>query len=144
MPALGQRLVALAAAALVAGVFGVALSQAGRDSPETALPDPAVGLWGGWTTVLAGVAPAAPRAGRRSGCDWVVLPRTQGVVHPTLPCGARIFVEFGGRRCELDRHLKGRNSRDPRLGFRLYFFWDDDTEQVVVGWLPNHLETRAT
>ncbi len=95
---LGQRLVALAAAALLAGVFGVALSQAGRDSAETALPEPAVGLWGGWTTVLAGVSPAAPRAGRRSGCDWVVLPRTQGVVHPTLPCGARIFVEYGGRQ----------------------------------------------
>jgi hypothetical protein len=97
-PVLAQRLVALAAAALLAGMFGVALSQAGRESSETALPEPAVGPWGGWTTVLAGVAPAAPRAGRRSGCDWLVLPRTQGVVHPTLPCGARIFVEHGGRR----------------------------------------------
>jgi hypothetical protein len=95
---LGQRLVALAAAALLAGVFGAALSQAGRDSPEADLPEPAVGLWGGWTTVLAGVAPQAPRAGRRSGCDWFVRQRTQGVVHPTLPCGARIFVEYGGRQ----------------------------------------------
>jgi len=95
---LAQRLLALAGAALLAGVFGVALSQAGRDSPETVLPEPAVGLWGGWTTVLAGVAPGAPRSGRRSGCDWVVLPRTQGVVHPTLPCGARVFVEYDGRR----------------------------------------------
>jgi hypothetical protein len=97
-PVLAQRLVALAAATLLTGVFGVALSQAGRESSETALPEPAVGLWGGWTTVLAGVAPVAPRAGRRSGCDWVVLPRTQGIVHPTLPCGARIFVEHGGRQ----------------------------------------------
>jgi hypothetical protein len=95
---LAQRLLALAAAALLTGVFGVALSQAGRDSSETALPEPAVGPWGGWTTVLAGVAPRAPRAGRRSGCDWVVTPRTQGVLHPTLPCGARIFVEYGGRQ----------------------------------------------
>ena len=97
-PLLAQRLLALAAAACSTGVFGVALSQAGRDSPESALPEPAVGSWGGWTTVLAGVAPQAPRAGRRSGCDWVVLPRTQGVIHPTLPCGARIFVEYGGRQ----------------------------------------------
>ena len=96
--ALGQRIAALGAAALLAGAFGVALSQAGRDSRESALPEPAVGPWGGWTTVLAGVAPQAPRIGRRSGCDWVVLPRTQGVVHPTLPCGARLFVEYGGRR----------------------------------------------
>jgi hypothetical protein len=95
-PVLAQRLLALAGAALLTGVFGVALSQAGRGSPAAALPEPAVGLWGGWTTVLAGVAPRAPRAGRRSGCDWVVLPRTQGVIHPTLPCGARIFVEYNG------------------------------------------------
>jgi hypothetical protein len=46
-PVLAQRLLALAGAALLAGVFGVALSQAGRDSLEAALPEPAVGLWGG-------------------------------------------------------------------------------------------------
>jgi hypothetical protein len=97
-PIVLQRLLALAAAALLAGVFGVALSQAGRDSTQSALPQPAVGPWGGWTTVLAGVAPQAPRAGRRSGCDWVVMPRTQGVIHPTLPCGARLYVEYAGRK----------------------------------------------
>jgi len=97
-PILVQRLLALGAAALLTGMFGVALSQAGRDSSESALPEPAVGPWGGWTTVLAGVAPQAPRAGRRSGCDWVVVPRTQGVIHPTLPCGSRLFVEYGGRQ----------------------------------------------
>ena len=97
-PVLVQRLLALAAAALLTGVFGVALSQAGRDSSGSALPEPAVGPWGGWTTVLAGVAPQAPRAGRKSGCDWVVVPRTQGVIHPTLPCGSSLYVEYGGRQ----------------------------------------------
>jgi len=58
--------------------------------------------------------------------------------------GDTYFVDFGGRRRELDRHLKGSNSRDPRYGFRLYFFWDDETEQVVVGSLPNHLDTGIT
>jgi hypothetical protein len=93
-----QRLVALGAAALLLGTFGTALSQAGRESSQSALPEPAVGPWGGWTTVLAGVAPQAPQAGRRSGCDWVVVPRTQGVIHPTLPCGSRLYVEYRGRR----------------------------------------------
>ena len=97
-PVLIQRLAALAAAALLTGTFGVALSQAGQESTESALPEPAVGPWGGWTTVLAGVAPQAPRAGRRSGCDWVVMPRTQGVIHPTLPCGSSLYVEYGGKR----------------------------------------------
>lgn len=58
--------------------------------------------------------------------------------------GDAYFVEFGGRKRELDRHLKGSNSRDERFGFRLYFFWDDETDQVVVGWFPSHLPNRAT
>lgn len=124
-PVLAQRFAALAAAALLAGVFATALSQAGRDSSASALPAPAVGLGGGWSTVLAGVAPAAPRAGRLSGCDWALLPGTQGVLHPTLPCGARIFVEYGGRRAltQVVAHVPVGQGRQldltPRLARRL-------------------------
>ena len=63
------------------------------------LPEPAVGPWGGWATVAgrrsargsSGAAddPAATGSSSR---------RTQGVIHPTLPCGARIFVEYGGQQ----------------------------------------------
>lgn len=58
--------------------------------------------------------------------------------------GDTYFVTHGGRKRELVRHLKGGNSRDPRYGFRLYFFWDDDDREVVVGSLPNHLTTRIS
>ena len=53
-------------------------------------------------------------------------------------------VQYGGVRKPLDRHLKGRNSRDRRYGFRLYFFWDDEGQVAVVGWLPSHLDNRAS
>lgn len=53
-------------------------------------------------------------------------------------------VQYQGRRRDLDRHLKGGNSRDPRYCFRLYFFWDDESQVVVVGWLPSHLENRLS
>jgi hypothetical protein len=53
-------------------------------------------------------------------------------------------VQYGGRRRALDRHLKGSNSRDRRYGFRLYFFWEDDSQVVVVGWLPSHLDSRLS
>ncbi|MDA8459865.1 hypothetical protein M4R23_12015 [Acidovorax sp. GBBC 3332] len=53
-------------------------------------------------------------------------------------------VIYGGARRPLDRHLKGSNSRDRRYGFRLYFFWDEEGEVVVVGWLPSHLDNRLT
>jgi len=58
--------------------------------------------------------------------------------------GEIYFIRYAGRRVELDRHLKKGNSREPRHCFRLYFFWDDDDQQVVVGWLPSHLDTRQT
>ena len=44
----------------------------------------------------------------------------------------------------LEQHLKKGNDRDERFCFRLYFFWDKTRRLVVVGWLPSHLETRAT
>jgi hypothetical protein len=53
-------------------------------------------------------------------------------------------VQYGGTRRPLDRHLKGSDSRDRRYGFRLYFFWDDECQIVVVGWLPSHLDNRAS
>lgn len=53
-------------------------------------------------------------------------------------------VQYGGSRRLLDRHLKGSNSRDRRYGFRLYFFWDEEGQVVVVGWLPSHLQNRLS
>ncbi len=58
--------------------------------------------------------------------------------------GDMYFVRYAGRRHLLDRHLKKGSTRDVRRCFRLYFFWDDDSEQAVVGWLPSHLETRKS
>jgi hypothetical protein len=53
-------------------------------------------------------------------------------------------VQYGSARRPLDRHLKGRNARDRRFGFRLYFFWEEESEVAVVGWLPSHLDNRLT
>lgn len=53
-------------------------------------------------------------------------------------------VQYAGARRQLDRHLKGSNSRDRRFGFRVYFFWDDEGQVAVVGWLPSHLDNRGS
>ena len=58
--------------------------------------------------------------------------------------GGAYFVKYQGETRELDMHLKGSNNRDGRLGFRLYYFWDDETSRVVVGYLPGHLKTDIT
>jgi hypothetical protein len=44
----------------------------------------------------------------------------------------------------LEFHLRKGTTRDARYCLRIYFFWDEDEKQVVVGWLPSHLDTRST
>jgi hypothetical protein len=59
--------------------------------------------------------------------------------------GDTYFVDWAGQRKLLDMHLKnGGNTRDPTRCLRIYFFWDDDEQQAIVGSLPAHLETRLT
>lgn len=54
------------------------------------------------------------------------------------------FFSWKGRKVFLDQHLGRGNARDPRYCFRCYFTWDAEEAKVIIGWLPNHLPTRAT
>ena len=58
--------------------------------------------------------------------------------------GEKYLVNYLGRKKRLDRHLTKGSSRDPRYCFRLYFFWDDENQEVIVGSLPAHLDTRIS
>jgi hypothetical protein len=97
-PVLVQRQLALLAAAVLATV--VALAVASRDDsvaePRSALPQPAVSNVSGWYPALAGVR-ARPLAGRVSGCGTLLTPKTLGVDHQVLPCGAKVFLAFHGK-----------------------------------------------
>lgn len=53
-------------------------------------------------------------------------------------------VSYNGRLRLMDRHLKQGMSRDLTRQFRLYFFWDEDSQVAVVGWLPSHLDNALT
>jgi hypothetical protein len=44
----------------------------------------------------------------------------------------------------LDWHLAKGSSRDQRHCFRCYFYWDDDSQKVVIGSLPGHLRNSMT
>lgn len=53
--------------------------------------------------------------------------------------GEKYFVDYDGRIVNIDRHLKyGTGTRDPRRCMRIYFFWDEGQEQVVLCYLPQH------
>ncbi len=47
-------------------------------------------------------------------------------------------------RAFLEYHLSKGTRHEDRYCLRIYFFWDDNTNQVVVGWLPSHLNNRIS
>jgi hypothetical protein len=93
-----QRVLALAGAALLAGVLALAVAEQNESSARAAGPQPAVGAGAGWYGAVAGVAREFPVDGKRSRCGWLLRPATLGIVHPVLPCGAKLFVDYGGKR----------------------------------------------
>ncbi|WP_316229631.1 hypothetical protein [Bradyrhizobium sp. SZCCHNR1070] len=58
--------------------------------------------------------------------------------------GDEYFVKYRGQRRFLEWHLKRGNSRDPRRDLRIYFFWDEEDEEIVLGYLTGHLDNRLT
>jgi hypothetical protein len=94
----GQRMLALAAVAVFAGVLAVAVAHQKAAPARAAGPQPAVGAGTAWYSAIAGVAAPVPAKGKASTCGWLLLRSTLGVVHPVLPCGTKIFVQVGSKR----------------------------------------------
>jgi rare lipoprotein A (peptidoglycan hydrolase) len=86
---LAQREVALAGLALLAGAVSLAVTVQTRDRSSTAPIQE-----GSYLALAGSRGPAA--FGRRTACGGVIRPDTVGVSHPTLPCGARVFITYNG------------------------------------------------
>jgi rare lipoprotein A (peptidoglycan hydrolase) len=91
-PALAQRELALAAIAVLAAVVVLAVSVGRSGNGEaSSLPQPVQ-----WYEALA--APYTPSAKKGTACGQHVNARTLGVAHPVLPCGVKIFLDYGGKQ----------------------------------------------
>jgi rare lipoprotein A len=89
-PRLAQREVALAGLALLAVAISLAVtSQTHTSSSNTPQRE------GSYVALAGSSGPAA--FGRRTACGGVIRPETIGVSHPTLPCGARVFITYHGQ-----------------------------------------------
>jgi hypothetical protein len=93
---LAQRLLVLAAVALLAAVASVAIvSQRGTNESAAALtsaPAPA-----GWNVAFAGSRGPTGDA-QRTTCGQVLSPDSLGVTHPVLPCGAKVILRSGNKQ----------------------------------------------
>jgi len=84
-----RRVLVLAAVGVLAAAIALAVDR-GRDPSGEQLPEAAAT----WYTAQAAVrAPA--RFGTRTACGHVIGPEAEGVAHPVLPCGARLYVSLG-------------------------------------------------
>jgi rare lipoprotein A (peptidoglycan hydrolase) len=92
-----QRALWLAGITLVAAVAALAITR--RDAGSNRNLPGAVAVPGtknGYYTAKA--APYGPTAAhRRTACGKPFLKTTEGVAHPVLPCGVRLYIRFQGR-----------------------------------------------
>jgi len=88
-PPLAVREVALAGLALLAATISLAITAQTRDGSSTT-PEPE----GSFLALAGSSGPAA--FGRQTACGGEITAETQGVAHPTLPCGARVFITYRG------------------------------------------------
>lgn len=58
--------------------------------------------------------------------------------------GETYFVRYNGRKQKLERHLAKGSNKDRRFCLRIYYFWDEQDQLIVIGDLPHHLDTSAT
>jgi predicted RNA-binding Zn-ribbon protein involved in translation (DUF1610 family) len=90
---LGQRLIILAAVALLSAISAAAIVEqldAGEGAAAlTSAPAPA-----GWNIAFAGSRGATGDA-QRTTCGQVLAPESLGVTHPVLPCGAKLILRSG-------------------------------------------------
>ena len=91
-----QRAVALAAVALLAGLAALALAGGAReDDASSSGPQAVTVAETGWYSALAD-SRGAPRDAERTTCQRILTNRSLGVTHPVLPCGAKVFISYGG------------------------------------------------
>ena len=95
---LARRGLALAAVALLAGVIAFAAGSWNKDTGAAKqrevkqVPVPGAG----WYDALAAPYPASTKR-ERTACGQRLGPRTLGVAHPVLPCGVKLFIEYGDK-----------------------------------------------
>ena len=85
----------LAGITLIFGVAALALARrdaGGNGNVPDAVPVPGTGYY------TARAAPYGPTANhRRTACGEPFTKETQGIAHPVLPCGVKIYIRFHGR-----------------------------------------------
>ena len=111
-----MRQASLGAVAVLGVVVGLAIAHQRAKGGQAGggVPTPVATTPGAWYHALAGVGPTPKRV---SACGGLLKPGTLGVMHPVLPCGAKIFVAYRGR--EALTQVIDRGPSEPGREFEL-------------------------
>lgn len=73
--------------------------------------------------------------------DWAIEPGVRNA-----HCGSGEFdIEWQGKTWRVEWHIKnGGNTREPRRCLRIYYFWDDSSQQAVIASMPAHRRSEAS
>jgi hypothetical protein len=107
-----QRLLVLAGLALVAGLVAVGAVARAEDD-EGSLPEAVEAPGVGWYEAVA--VPRGSTSTARTACGYRLTARTDGVGHPVLPCGTRIYLSYGS--VEALTQVVARGLATPRSQF---------------------------
>jgi rare lipoprotein A (peptidoglycan hydrolase) len=86
-----QRTAWLAAVALLVGLAALALAH--RSRGHEAVPR---GVGSYYTSRAAPYGPT--QSHRSTACGEAFTTQLEGVAHPTLPCGVKLYIRFGGKQ----------------------------------------------
>lgn len=97
-PTFVQRLVWLAAVTLLVCVGALALERRNAGGGRSDIPGsvPVPGTPDGYYTARAAPYGPTPKH-RRTECGEAFTSTLQGVAHPVLPCGVKIYIRFNGK-----------------------------------------------
>ncbi len=109
------RLLALAAAALLAGLVAIAVLERRAEEAAPAQTQGAVAP-GGWYDALAVTRGPAGDA-EQTTCGLTLTSRSLGVTHPVLPCHTKILVRYGDQT--LFTEVIDTKLKSPRTQFEL-------------------------
>ena len=108
--ALARRQAGLAGVALVGALGAIALTHMGDGSTEPPARQAVVE----WETAQVTTFPVTDQP---TDCGATLAPSSFGVAHPVLPCGAKLLLEYEGRRAEAE--VVERGSVGPGRSFDL-------------------------
>jgi hypothetical protein len=93
--ALARRQAGLAGVALVGALGAIALTHMGDGSTEPPAQQAVVA----WEEAQVATFPVTDEP---TSCGVTLAPTSFGVAHPVLPCGAKLLLDYEGRRAEAE------------------------------------------